>query len=249
MTGERFAGHRGLVTGGASGIGLAAAEILVRDGAAVTVLDARRDALEETASRLGARAVVADVADPLQVAAAVDDAAWDGPFDVLVNAAAIYRIEPLLSLEAGAWDEVLHVNLRGSYMVAREVVRGLVAAGRGGALVNVGSIAARVADGDEPAAHYSASKAGVLALTRQMAVEWAPYGIRANAVCPGVIDTPMLRLMDDPERGRTYLDGRVPLRRLGTPEEVAAVIAFLGSGDASYVTGAAIPVDGGILSW
>ena len=247
MNRARFSGRRALVTGGASGIGLATSERLAREGAEVVMLDRRPDALQEAATRLGVGMVLADVADPEQVASAVADAGE--PFDLLVNAAAIYRIEPLLSLQADPWDEVLAVNLRGSYLVAREVVLGLVRAARAGAIVNVGSIAARVADSSEPAAHYGASKAGVLSLTRQMAVEWARYRVRANAVCPGVIDTPMLRLMDDPEKGRAYLDARVPLRRLGTADEVAAVIAFLGSEDASYVTGAAVPVDGGVVAW
>jgi NAD(P)-dependent dehydrogenase (short-subunit alcohol dehydrogenase family) len=168
-----------------------------------------------------------------------------GPADVLVNAAGIYRIKPLLELTAEDWDETLAVNLRGSFLVGQAFAGALIAAGLPGAIVNIGSTAALVADASEPSAHYNASKAGVLALTRQMAVEWAPYGIRANAICPGVIDTPMLRLMDDPVAGRAYLDSGVPLRRLGTADEVAALIVFLASEDASYLTAAAIPVDGG----
>jgi meso-butanediol dehydrogenase/(S,S)-butanediol dehydrogenase/diacetyl reductase len=106
-------------------------------------------------------------------------------------------------------------------------------------------MAAVVADASEPTGHYNASKAGVIALTRQMAAEWAPLGVRANAVCPGVIDTPMLRLMDDPAAGARYLRESVPLGRLGTAEEVAELILFLASDAASYITGAAVPVDGG----
>jgi NAD(P)-dependent dehydrogenase (short-subunit alcohol dehydrogenase family) len=105
-------------------------------------------------------------------------------------------------------------------------------------------MAAVTGDAAEPAGHYAASKAGIVALTRQMAVEWGPQ-IRVNAVSPGVIDTPMLRLTDDPAAARAYLDARVPLARLGAAEEVAAVITFLLSDDAAYVTGADVPVDGG----
>jgi NAD(P)-dependent dehydrogenase (short-subunit alcohol dehydrogenase family) len=150
-------------------------------------------------------------------------------------------------MSAESWDEVLAINLRGTFLVARAVARRLVAQGLPGAVATIASTAALVADAAEPSAAYSASKAGVVALTRQMAVEWAPHGIRVNAVCPGVIDTPMLRMMDDPEAGRAYLESSVPLRRLGRADEVAATIAFVLSEEASYVTGAAIPVEGGAL--
>lgn len=247
MRRARFAGRRALVTGGASGIGLATARLLREEGSAVALLDRAEEALRRAAAELSAEAVIADVADPAAVSAGVERAAdaLGGPVDVLVNAAGIYRIAPALDLRPEEWDEVLDVNLRGSFLVAREVARRLREARRGGAVVNLSSIAGLIADAGEPAVHYEASKAGVLALTRQLAVEWAPFGIRVNAVCPGVIRTPMLRLMDDPEAGRGYLDARVPLRRLGEPEEVAAVVAFLASEEASYVTGAFLVVDGG----
>ncbi|MBI2238746.1 MAG: SDR family oxidoreductase [Actinobacteria bacterium] len=246
----RFARRRGLVTGGASGIGLATAELLRSEGAAVALLDRRADAVVEASERIGGIPVVADVAEPGSVAEGVRAAAegLGGPADVLVNAAGIYRIAPVLELDVAEWDEVLDVNLRGSFLVAREVVRALVAAGRGGAIVNLSSIAALIGDTAEPAAHYNASKAGVIAMTKQMAVEWAPHGVRVNAVCPGVIDTPMLRIMDDPGQGEAYLRERVPLGRLGEPGEVAAVIAFLASDAASYVTGVTVAVDGGVTA-
>jgi NAD(P)-dependent dehydrogenase (short-subunit alcohol dehydrogenase family) len=191
--------------------------------------------------------VQADVTDPGQVAAAVRQAGdiLGGPADVLVNAAGIYRIRPLLELSAQEWDEMLTVNLRGPFLAGQAFAAALIEAGRPGAIVNIGSTAAVVADAAEPSAHYNASKAGVLALTRQMAVEWAAHGIRANAVCPGVIDTPMLRLMDDPANGRAYLETGVPLRRLGTAAEIAAVIVFLASDQASYLTGTSVMADGG----
>jgi NAD(P)-dependent dehydrogenase (short-subunit alcohol dehydrogenase family) len=249
VTPGRLAGRRALITGGASGIGLACARRLLAEGAAAVLLDRRADALASAAG-IGAAPVACDIRDPGAVAAAVARAAGllGGPADVLVNSAGVYRIAPLLDLTPREWDDVLAVNLRGTFLAGRAVAAALIEAGLPGAIVNISSTAGLLADASEPSAHYNASKAGVLALTRQMAAEWAPHGIRANAVCPGVIDTPMLRLMDDPAAGAAYLQADVPQRRLGSADEVAAVIVFLVSDDASYLTGAAVPVDGGITA-
>ena len=245
----RMAGRRALITGGAGGIGLACARRLLAEGAEVVLLDKSAEALSSAAG-VGAAPVVCDVTDPGAVAAAVDRAAGllNGPADVLVSSAGMYKIAPLLDLTPGEWDDVLAVNLRGTFLAGRAVAAALIAVGRPGAIVNISSTAGLVADATEPSAHYNASKAGVLALTRQMAAEWARYGIRANAVCPGVIDTAMLRMMDDPEAGAAYLRTGVPQGRLGSAEEVAAAVVFLASDDASYLTGTAVPVDGGITA-
>jgi NAD(P)-dependent dehydrogenase (short-subunit alcohol dehydrogenase family) len=231
-----FAGRRALVTGGLSGIGAATVRVLEEARARVAVLD--RDAGAD---------VIADVRDAVGMDAAVAAAAevLDGAPDVLVASAGVYRIAPLLELDPAEWDDVLDTNLRGTFLAGRAVARLLIAAGRGGAIVNLASTAALVGDAAEPTAHYNASKAGVVALTRQMAIELAPHKIRVNCVCPGVIDTPMLRLMDDPAAGERHLRESVPLGRLGTAEEVARVIAFLASDEAAYVTGVAVPIDGG----
>jgi NAD(P)-dependent dehydrogenase (short-subunit alcohol dehydrogenase family) len=243
-------GRRAIVTGGAGGIGSAVARELAARGASVVLLD--RDARQAAtrAAEVGAAGhVVADVREPSEVAAATAraDAILGGLVDVLVNAAGIYRIRPAVDFDVDEWEDVLGINLRGTWLASREVARRLLARSLPGSIVNISSTAGLIADQAEPAAHYSASKAGVIALTRQFAVEWAP-AIRVNAVCPGVIDTPMLRLMDDPAVGKDYLDTMVPLRRIGRPDDVARAIAFLASDEAAYVTGVALPVDGGVTA-
>jgi NAD(P)-dependent dehydrogenase (short-subunit alcohol dehydrogenase family) len=228
-------GRRALVTGGASGIGAATARLLAQRGVRVVTVD-----------RAGGD-IAADVGDEAAVTAAVAEATrfLGGAPEVVVASAGIYRIAPLLETPAEVWDEVLETNLRGVFLTGREAARAMIERGVRGAIVNLASMAALVADASEPTAAYNASKAAVVALTRQMAVELAPHGIRVNCVCPGVIDTPMLRLMDDPETGQRYLRESVPLRRLGTAEEVARAIAFLASDESSYITGVALPIDGG----
>ncbi len=234
-----MAPKRAIVTGGGSGIGLATTLLLRERGLHVVTVD------------LNGGDVCADLRDPHQVETAVADAAAQlgGPAEVLVSAAGVFRIKPLLDLDAAGWDDTLAINLRGTFLTGRAFAKALIAGGgAGGAIVNLASTAALVGDASEPSAHYNASKAGVVALTRQMAIELAPHGIRVNCVCPGMIDTPMLRVMDDPEAGAEIVAQTVPLSRLGKAEEVAQVIAFLASDEASYVTGAAVPIDGGLTA-
>lgn len=242
--GARMSGRRCLVTGGASGIGLATAKRLHAEGGSVVVLD-RIDRRSDLSGSV--EYVRCDVRDEADVERAVVEASTllEGPPDVLVNSAGVYRIRPMAEMTTQEWREVIETNLTGTFLVSRAVVRALIASGRPGAIVNLSSTAALVGDPLEPSGHYAASKGGVLALTRQMAAELAGHAIRVNAVCPGVIETPMLRLTDDLVAAASYLERAVPSGRLGVADEVAATIVFLASHDASYVTGAAVPVDGG----
>jgi meso-butanediol dehydrogenase/(S,S)-butanediol dehydrogenase/diacetyl reductase len=248
----RFQGSCALITGAASGIGRAVAKRLNSEGAFTHLLDRNREKLDGVRASLsdGCAAHIADVTQEAQVEAVMDAIrACSRPVvDLLINSAGVYEISSLAELAVAEWDEVISINLRGTFLLCQAFARQMPA-GKGGAIINISSVAAFVGDSSEPAAHYNASKAGVLGLTTQLAVELAPKGIRVNAVCPGVIDTPMLQMMKrDAEAGRRYLRESVPLGRLGKPAEVADLVAFLASQEASYITGAAIPVDGGLLA-
>lgn len=241
-----MSGRRAIVTGGASGIGFACARRLVAEGATVVVLDRTVDQPSDQLPP-GVPYVVCDIRDEEGVTDAVTEAnrLLGEPADVLINCAGIYRVASLVSLSTAEWDDVLNTNLRGTFFVAREFAKALISNGTGGSIVNLSSTAGLRAGVAEPTGPYSASKAGVISLTKQMAVEWARHGIRVNAICPGLTDTPMLRLLDDPVAGQAYLDASVPLRRVGSPDEVAAAVIFLASEEASYISGVAVPVDGG----
>lgn len=236
MTEERI-----LITGAASGIGEATARLALSRGARVALID--RDASAITHDR--AVSALADVTEKPQVEAALEAAyeAWGGPPTAVVHAAGVYRIREATAMSVEEWGEVLAINLTGSMLVASCAARAMEQ--EGGAIVLLSSIAAERGDRHEPAAHYAASKGGVSSLCRQLAVEWADRGIRVNAVAPGVIATPMLRLADDVAALDDYLSRAVPLGRLGTAEEVAEACLFLAGPSASYITGAVLPVDGG----
>ena len=245
MSGRRAA----LVTGGATGIGRRIAATLARDGADVAIADLNVEQAEVTAAevrRAGGRAVCvrADVADEgqmLALFAAVDREF--GRLDILVNNAGICELTPILELTAAAWDRMMAINLRGAFIAGREAFRRMKEAG-GGRIVSIASMAGKIG-GAAAGAHYSASKAGVICLTKSLALQAAPYGITANAVAPGPIDTPLTRQWD--ERTSREFAAKIPLGAFGEPEDVAEVVAFLASDRARFITGEIIDVNGGFL--
>jgi NAD(P)-dependent dehydrogenase (short-subunit alcohol dehydrogenase family) len=257
---ERFEGRVALVTGAASGIGRATALRLAREGAAVAALDRDEAGLAETARALDPGvALVCDVAESASVAEAVRGAeAALGPIDVLANVAGVgdsAGAEGIEDLDGARWAFVLAVNLTGPFHLCRAVLPGMAERGRG-AVVNVSSLAGRSKSANAGPA-YSASKAGLLGLTRHLAYDYGRHGVRVNAICPGGVDTPMIRAAgvsrarspEEAELRRNRLAAYrhfMPIQRLSEPEEQAAAIAFLASDDASYVNGVALDVNGGL---
>ncbi len=246
---RRFHGRTALVTGAGHGIGHATAVRLAAEGARVAALDVRGEAAEEIAALVGGEAIECDVSDEEAVGRAVE---WAldrfGRLDVLHSNAGVLVGGTAEETTLADWERTFAVNVRGMFLLARAVLPAMRRQGKG-AIVNTASTAGIAA---EPAlAAYAASKAAVIQLTRQLAVDYARDGIRVNCVCPGWIDTgfndPMLEGVSDDELAQ-LVDRMVPMGRQGTPEEIAAAVAFLASDDASLVTGHALVADGGLTA-
>ncbi len=238
MTG-RFSGRSVLVTGGGSGIGAACVAAFRAEGARVASADLRAP-LSNAGD--GTIHLSGDVSDAAVAAALVDEAASRlGGLDILVNSAGIGALEPSENVSADAWRRTLAVNLDGTFYMAQAAIRYMLTAGSG-AIVNIASIHGHV--GFAGHAAYTASKGGVVNLTRSLGIEYAARGIRVNAVCPGFVMTPMIEAGISDEL-LPQIVALHPIGRIARPEEIAAPVLFLASDEASFVTGASIPVDGG----
>jgi NAD(P)-dependent dehydrogenase (short-subunit alcohol dehydrogenase family) len=247
MTAGRFDGQVAVVTGAGSGIGAAAADRLAAEGARVVYADRDTGRLGRVAASETVLPVTADVADPRSVDQLVT-ATLDrfGRVDVVVSNAGIWRGSPFLDTTDEEWDEVLGVNLRGTFLVCRGFARAMAAAGTGGSIIVTASTNSFLAEPDSAA--YNASKGGVVMLVKSMAVDVAQARIRVNAIAPGTIRTNINADVQSLPDGGSPLYAFPPARRWGDPEDLAGPIAFLASPDADYITGSVLVVDGGQIS-
>ena len=251
-------GQTALVTGGSSGLGVAMARALAKAGANVALLARRKDKLESTArelAELGVRtaAVAADVTDDRALEEAVAQAEQElGPISILVNAAGVSPLGRAERHSRDKWDQALAVNVTAVFLASQVVARRMIERGGPGRIIQISSVMARGANPVHKVVGYSASKGAVDNLTRQLAVEWAQYGITVNAIAPGYFPTEMTI---DPQLGEVRADQRerieqlTPLGRLGTLEEIETAVLFLAAPASSYVTGVILPVDGGWTAW
>ncbi len=247
-----------LITGSTSGIGEAAAKIFAREGARIIIVGRNQQSASRIASEIekaGGEAffVKADVSQASEVQAMAREAIehW-GRVDILVNNAGGARggRGSVTEVSEPGWSTVLQTNLQGVFLVCKAILPSMVERG-GGVIVNTASSYGLV--GSKNQAAYCAAKGGVVALTREMAIDYAAHNIRVNCVCPGAILTPLIEdyivSTPDPDQARSFLGDRCPQGRMGTPEEVANAMLFLASDESAYITGVALPVDGGLTAW
>ena len=244
-------GKRAIVTGGAGGIGLATARLLCEEGATVAIADINEEQLKAGAAELksvrGASSVhyaVMDASDPTQVEPTFASLTERmGHLDILINCAAVYMTKPVLELSVEEWDRLMAVNLRSVFLCCQAGARAMAKSG-GGSIINLGSIGGQTGS-IVSGANYSASKAGVICLTKTLAKQLTPHHIRVNVVNPGVVDTPMTQPW--PEQDKEKTRQAVPLGRFARPDEIATVVVFLASDAASHVHGTHVDVNGGMF--
>ena len=247
---SRFENKHVVVTGGARGIGFEIAKQFGAQGAVVSILDFNKETLETAKTELSEKGYkvncyYVDVSSKNDVNRVIAEAEAIQAIDILINNAGIAFETPFLNIEEQEWKSIIDINLTGMFFVAQSVCRHMAKRGKG-VIVNMGS--KNGLDGEFGYAHYNASKAGVIMLTKTMALELAHLGIRVNCVCPGYIQTPMSMEIDDPEFTKNFADRYIPLDRPGKVEEVAPLFLFLASDESSFITGQIIIVDGGQLA-